>query len=169
MRCPACGEKTFPGDDLCEACGFDLPGAPLESGQDALIRRLHEEPLSTLPDPAVATVGPDEPVRAAVEAMRSRKAGCVAVLEGDQVVGILTERDLLLKFPGKAPEIDRTRVRDVMTRDPVVLQADDSLAMALHKMSVGGYRHIPVMHEGRLLGIASVRDLFDRLAALAER
>jgi CBS domain-containing protein len=48
----------------------------------------------------------------------------------------------------------------VMTRDPVVLRFDDSVAVAIHKMAVGGFRHIPLVDGGRATGIVSARDLF---------
>jgi CBS domain-containing protein len=82
-----------------------------------------------------------------------------------RLVGIFTERDALLKLADKQ-RLDLFDVRDVMTRDPVVLRPDDSLALAIHKMAVGGFRHIPVMDGDRPVGVVAARDIFHHVLAV---
>ena len=76
------------------------------------------------------------------------------VTEGGRVVGIFTERDALMKLAGR-PSTDGA-IRDVMTTDPVVLRAADSVAVAIQKMAVGGFRHIPLVDDGRPIGIVTL-------------
>jgi CBS domain-containing protein len=77
-------------------------------------------------------------------------------------VGIFTDRDALLKV---GSEVDDPRpLGDVMTRDPVVLRRSDPVAVAIHKMAVGGFRHVPIVDDSRPIGIVSARDVFRHLA-----
>ena len=95
--------------------------------------------------------------------MQEHGIGCVAVDSG-RLVGILTERDVVLKLAGRS--LEGIRVRDVMTPDPVVLRSDDTIAVAIHKMALGGFRHIPLVSGGRATGIVSARDLSHHLVTL---
>jgi CBS domain-containing protein len=80
----------------------------------------------------------------------------------DRLVGIFTDRDAVVKAAGK--DLDAYKVRDFMTADPVVLRHDDPIALAIHKMAVGGFRHIPVIKDGRPTGVVTARDVFHHLA-----
>jgi CBS domain-containing protein len=60
--------------------------------------------------------------------------------------------------------LDAFHVRDFMTPDPVVLRHDDPIAIAIHKMAVGGFRHIPIVEDGRPTGVVTARDVFHHLA-----
>ena len=81
------------------------------------------------------------------------------VIEGGILIGIITERDLLLKLD--QAELDAPIGR-LMTSDPEVLTPDDPIVYALNKMSVGGFRHIPLVDsERRPVGIVSVKDIID--------
>jgi CBS domain-containing protein len=116
--------------------------------------------LATL-KPAVC-VAPNTTVRLAIERMNQNGTGCVLVEKGQRLVGIFTERDVLTKIVGSAVDIDRTTVEGVMTRDPECLRPDDRAAYALNKMSVGGFRHIPLVDdEGRPIGVVSMRNVVD--------
>ena len=96
--------------------------------------------------------------------MQEHRVGCVVVEDGGRLVGILTERDALLKLAGRP--LEGIAVRDVMTPDPVVLRVDDTIAVAIHKMAVGGFRHIPLVRDGRVTAIVSARDLSHHLVEL---
>ena len=63
-----------------------------------------------------------------------------------------------MKLDGSS--LDGVTVGSLMTADPVVLRPDDSVAVAIHKMAVGGFRHIPLVADGQATGIVSARDLF---------
>lgn len=109
------------------------------------------------PDPLV--VDADALVVAAVNAMNEHHIGCVLVEKAGKLVGIFTERDVLRKVIFR--EGNQTwKVESVMTSKPVTLPPDASVAYALNKMSVDGYRHIPIVDShGKAIGVLSVKDI----------
>jgi CBS domain-containing protein len=93
----------------------------------------------------------------AAQRMNSRGVGAVLVMEGERLAGILTERDLMKAVArGFAPD---ARVGDWMTKNPETIDASDATAHAASLMIHGGFRHLPVLDEGRVAGIISIRDL----------
>jgi CBS domain-containing protein len=103
------------------------------------------------------TVSLDEPLGAAAKRMVGRGVGAVLVLQGDRLEGILTERDLMKAVAGGF-EAD-ANVRDWMTRHPETIEASDTTEHAAALMIHGGFRHLPVLEEGKVAGIVSIRDL----------
>jgi CBS domain-containing protein len=108
-------------------------------------------------DPVV--VDADTTVVQAVNAMNENHRGCVLVQKHGKLVGIFTERDVLRRVAFR--EGNRSwKVEAVMTRDPETLPPSASVAFALNKMSVDGYRHIPIVdQEGTAIGVLSVKDI----------
>ena len=94
--------------------------------------------------------------------MHEAEIDCVLVMTDDRLVGIFTDRDAVVKAAGK--RLGSFHVRDFMTPDPVVLRHDDPIAVAIHKMAVGGFRHIPIVEDGRPTGVVTARDIFHHLA-----
>jgi len=122
-------------------------------------------PIRLLEPATPICVQPAASVRKAIEAMNDAHAGCVLVTEGQRLLGILTERDILKKVVGKL-DLDQP-VRSVMTSDPETVGMDDAIAYALHKMHVGGYRHIPVVDRaGCPVGLVSVRDFVEFIVSI---
>lgn len=105
-------------------------------------------------------VSGDTTVREAAKLMASRKIGAVMVGEGQTIHGIFTERDLATKVvaPGRDPE--KVRLSEVMTSKPDTIRPDETAGDALERMSRGGYRHLPVVDQGKLVGMVSVRDIY---------
>jgi CBS domain-containing protein len=127
--------------------------------QRVLDQRMMREPIRYLHPRVPLTLAPDDTLDAARRLMREHRVGCILVVEAERLVGILTERDLLFKTDG--PSADR-RVRDLMTPDPETLSPDDPIVFALNKMSVGGFRHVPLIDaDDRPVGIVSVKDVVD--------
>lgn len=124
-----------------------------------LDQRMIREPIRYLEPRAPLALPPTASVGDAVRMMREHRIGCLLVVEGGRLAGIITERDLLLKLePGDG---GRT-VRELMTPDPEVLTLDDPIVYALNKMSVGGFRHVPLVDAARRpVGIVSVKDIID--------
>jgi citrate synthase len=104
------------------------------------------------------TASPGETVAEAAARMRARGVGSVVVTEDGRPVGILTERDLL-RLTGEGVEPAGAIVRDWMTGDPDVVGPDEPVIRAFHSLVERGYRHFPVVEDGRLVGVVSIRDL----------
>ena len=124
-----------------------------------------ETPISDLPLRDPILVSPTASVADAVKSMNDHHTGCVLVGRDGQLIGIFTERDVLTKDFFRA-DSHTVAVETVMTRNPETLEPTNSIAFALNKMSVGGYRHIPIVEGGRPVGVLSVRDVVDFLVEL---
>ena len=105
-------------------------------------------------DPVV--VGPADTVRLACKEMANRGVGAVLVLDGARLVGIVTGRDVVRAIADGRDTA--TPLADVMTRDPDVIACDRTAIDALRMMSDGGYRHLPVVRDGELVGVVSRGD-----------
>ncbi len=103
------------------------------------------------------TVAGHVTVEEAVRSMNDRHVGAVLVLEEDRLVGVFTERDVLRAVAhGLTPT---AVVADWMTRGPETIEPDDSAEHAAIIMIHGGFRHLPVVDAGKVVGILSIRDL----------
>lgn len=111
-------------------------------------------------------VGPTTSVLEAVQIMNRSRTGCVCVVERNKLVGIFTERDVLRKVIEPGLDVKKTPVNELMTRAPETLTLSDKIVYALNKMHVGGYRHVPIVEQGVLRGIISIRDIADFVVAL---
>jgi len=138
---------------------LDLLSRNEEPAPRVLDQRMIREPIRLLAPRRPVSLPPSASVGDAKGVMREHRIGCVLVVDGDHLLGIITERDLLLKVgPG---QLDLP-VREFMTADPEVLRPEDPIVYALNKMSVGGFRHVPLVDEARRpVGIVSVKDIID--------
>jgi CBS domain-containing protein len=164
MRCPACGFENYTGEDSCANCGADLSAADVPQDPASFQDRLLGEHLAAIATGEPPTVEPTLPAAKAIARMHEVGLDCLLVVHEGRLVGIFTERDAVLKLADKRLEL--YDVRDVMTRDPVVLRPDDSLAVAIHKMAVGGFRHIPVLDGERPIGVVAARDVFHHVLSV---
>lgn len=124
---------------------------------------LLNEPIRALATlkPAIA-VPPTVSVRDAIIRMNEGCVGCVLLEENDRLVGIFTERDVLTKVAGTDVDVDAVQVGALMTPDPECLRQDDRAAYALNRMTVGGFRHIPLVDDaGRPVGVVSMRNVVE--------
>lgn len=97
--------------------------------------------------------------------MREQRQGCVLVTRERRLFGIFTERDVLMKVVGTRIDLERTPIRAFVTRNPVVLPADATIAYALNRMVVEGFRHVPVVDQnGCPAGVVSMRDIIEYLS-----
>ncbi|THF63438.1 CBS domain-containing protein [Pseudothauera rhizosphaerae] len=98
-------------------------------------------------------------VREASRLMTERRVGSIMIVAGDgRLAGIFTERDALARVLADGLDPDRTPIEDVMTRDPLALTPSQPLGHALHLMHDNGFRHVPVVEDGRPVGMISARD-----------
>jgi CBS domain-containing protein len=100
--------------------------------------------------------------------MKAKSCGAVAIARAGRLEGIFTERDLVNRVVAGGLDPARTRLDKVMTRDPDSVRADTPVAQALRLMEDGGYRHLPVVEGGRLVGMVSRRDFFGEEKAQLE-
>jgi len=102
-------------------------------------------------------ISPTQTVGDAVRLLREEKVGCVLVCEGDQIKGILTERDLLRRVLARGKPLTLP-VAECMTPNPQVVHRKEPIGAAVRRMEEGGYRHLPVVDEaGHLVGVLSVK------------
>lgn len=107
-------------------------------------------------------VSADDSVRQAVHYLCERKTGAVAVKDGDQVVGIFSERDLMHRVVNACLDLDAVQVRQVMTADPISVRIDDEMRHAKAVMFKCGVRHLVVVGNGGVYkGLISMRDLIE--------
>ncbi|MBS0542940.1 MAG: CBS domain-containing protein [Proteobacteria bacterium] len=97
-------------------------------------------------------------VREASMRMAAERVGSVMIVESGKLVGIFTERDALFRVLAAGLAPDRTRLADVMTPNPQTITPDRPLVHAMHLMTEGGFRHVPVVIDGRPVGMVSARD-----------
>ena len=167
MICPSCGYENIQGQDTCENCGADLRTSDVPYPASEFEARLVAETLSALDPGRPLILPPDAGAAEAIRQMQDGGVECVLVSDGDRLVGIFTERDALLKLAGR--QLDGIRLGEVMTPDPVVLRGQDPMAVAIHKMAVGGFRHIPVVDGGKVTGVVSARDIFRHVIGLLDQ
>ncbi len=105
------------------------------------------------------TVQRSAKVGEAVRLMATNNVGIVIVLDGDKLVGVFSERDVVRRVVVAGLDPARTAVGDVMTSDIVVADADEDYQSAMRKMDQANIRHLPVVSEGRILSMISIRDL----------
>lgn len=106
---------------------------------------------------SLLTISAEESIGAAAAQMAARGVGAVIVLEGDAIAAILTERDVMKAVA--AGQDGRARVADWMTRHPDTIEPTDTTDHAASLMIHGGFRHLPVLDNGKVVGIVSIRDL----------
>ncbi|HZA77955.1 MAG TPA: CBS domain-containing protein [Acidimicrobiales bacterium] len=106
----------------------------------------------------VFTVAPDGPVAEAVAAMVKGRIGSAVVMQGEALVGIFTERDVL-RAAASGDDLARSPVSRWMTRDPETAEPDVDSERAAEIMLGSGFRHLPVVEGNALVGIVSLRDL----------
>ena len=125
---------------------------------------LLHEPLAVLPTRSPLLFSRRDSVSAAMNAMQMQHRGCVMITEdgtnSTPLVGIFTERDVLNRIIGQGRNPALIQLEEVMHEDPESLPTSAPVAWVLNKMSVGGFRHVPVVdEEGRLAFVISVRDV----------
>jgi CBS domain-containing protein len=97
-------------------------------------------------------------VRDVARLMKERRVGAVMIVEDGKLAGVFTERDVLFRVIAEDGDVRTTRLADVMTRNPQTIHPDKPFPDALHLMYEGGFRHVPVVEDGRPVGVISARD-----------
>jgi len=119
-------------------------------------------PISALLErksPLVHSVASTVSVTEAVAEMNRHRVGCVVVLDGDRLVGIFTERDILQRVVGAGLDPGQTKVAAVMTRNVITVPPDTTVQQAMTLFTEKRCRHLPVLVAGRLSGLISIGDV----------
>jgi CBS domain-containing protein len=160
MICPTCGHDNLPGSEACSLCLQDLTQLDRPEPQSRVERSLMETQVSVLCPAEPITLPPTATVQQAIETMLAHNIGALLIVGEDRkLLGIFSERDLLCKVAGLYDDYAKLAVQDFMTANPEMVTCQDTLAFALHKMDVGGYRHMPVVRGGSPIGVVSVRNM----------
>jgi signal-transduction protein with cAMP-binding, CBS, and nucleotidyltransferase domain len=169
MICPTCGWDNLPGNEECSNCLQDLTPLDRPAAADRVEKSLMEDLVSSLRPKSPTTIRAETTVRDAIRAMLANNIGALLVVDKvGKLLGIFSERDLLKKVAGIFDPYDNLVVGDFMTPNPETVSMTDTLAFALHKMDCGGYRHLPVVAEGRPAGVISVRDMLRHITRLCK-
>lgn len=163
MICPTCGHDNLPGEDSCTECHTDLRHEDVFTPKNGFQRDILESTLEVLCTHPPTTVSADTPIREVIRLMRTKKVGSVVIGTEAPFAGIFTERDMLYKIAGQNVDLDTTTVGDLMTPNPVTLSVDQPIAAALHAMSVGEFRHLPLVKDGKLVEVLAIHDILKYL------
>jgi len=108
----------------------------------------------------IISVGPETPLMELVETIASRRIGAVVVLDdAGGLAGIVSERDVVTALAARGPELHKVKVGDVMTANVTTVTPANTINEAMELMDRDYFRHLPVLEEGALVGIISVRDV----------
>ena len=116
----------------------------------------------------VIGIAPEATVEQAAQEMREGRIGALLVLRGDNLVGILTERDVLNKVVAEGRDAAEVRVNEIMTKEVIVIDPARTVRQAMRVVTEKKLRHLPVVKEGHLVGILSGGDLTRSIVAEEE-
>lgn len=109
-------------------------------------------------DQTILTTPGDLSVREATRRMAATRVGSIMITDDGKLTGIFTERDALVRVIAAGLDPETTTLGQVMTADPITASPEIPLGHALHMMYEGGFRHVPVVEDGRPVGMISARD-----------
>ena len=146
--------QTPPGDFQDPLSNYDEP-----EFDDQLERSLMQDVISeVMIYKPYKTVNVDVTVEQSLKIMSELGIACLMVTDGDKLVGVFSERDVINRIAGDYPTLRDRPVREFMTQDPIVVHETDCPAKAINQMAVGGFRHIPVLSvDERIAGILGPR------------
>ena len=111
----------------------------------------------------VTFVHPDKSVRYAGQILKAVGIGCMLVIDKDKIVGILTERDITQKVVADGLNPEKTLVRDIMSRKIISLSQDNTIEDVVDLMEEKGIKKLPIIEDGRILGIVTMTDMLRTL------
>ena len=163
-RCPFCEAKVIQGTDVCDECGQSLSGFHLPVPASELELALLTDRVSVLRGSLALMVSPTMPVREAIRLLAYNNTGCLVIMEKGRVAGIFTERDALMRVNEALEELGDLPVSEFMTPRVEALPLTAKVAFAVHRMDLGGFRHVPIVNEANEpISIVSVRDILKYL------
>ena len=116
---------------------------------------------SVMKKKSVLKAPPDTTVSNAAKLMAKKNVGAVMVVDGEKLVGIFTERDAVFRVMAQGRDAKATRLSEVMTVEPQTVDPDKTFGFAMLIMQENGFRHVPVIENGKPIGIVSARNALD--------
>ncbi len=110
----------------------------------------------------VVSIDPIADLTAAAKLLTKRRIGALVVLDGERLVGILSERDIVRAMAESGSAVLQLPVAQVMTRNVSTCDVNDSISSVMDRMTKGKFRHMPVLDKDRLAGLISIGDLLKR-------
>ena len=153
-------------EELSKFATGERMGDETRPDKDKLAKLIFSEKLSDfISQSPPLIVSPESSIQEMLDQMHKfPMKGCVLICDKDKkLVGIASIRDILLKVAGLIKDPAKVPVKNIMTPRPECLDKDAPLAFALHKMSIGKFRHVPVLDKGVPIGVVSTRDLIEYL------
>jgi CBS domain-containing protein len=110
----------------------------------------------------VVTISPDAPVKSAADKLAERNIAGLVVVDGSAILGVVSERDIVLAYSRHGPDLTGIAVRDILTTGLVTVSPNDSLKRAMTLFTRHRVRHLPVLQNGKLAGLISIGDVIKR-------
>jgi CBS domain-containing protein len=161
ITCPLCGyDRVIEGAEDCDKCGAPLFHLSKPRPASPVARSIHKDRIESLAPRRPVTVAADATVSTVLRLLVEKSVGCAVVVDDDgKPLGIFSERDALMRLNAAAAALGDKPISEFMTPNPETLAMDDKIAFAIHKMDLGGFRHIPITRDGAVVGVISVRDI----------
>ena len=163
MKCPSCGAENIQGDDRCDQCLHSLMTVDLPKPKkgEKIQETMMTAPVSNLVTGRdLLVTSTTDTIQRVVKILQKEKKDCVLVFKRKKLVGILSQRDILHRVPGDYKNLAKLTVDKIMTPNPEFVLSEDPIAFAVNKMSMGGFRHVPVLAaDGVPLSIITIRDV----------
>ena len=159
LICPDCGHENIDGIDQCEGCLQSLTTLNRPLPESPLAKSLIRDRISVLEPRQPVAVTSDTPVGETLQLLVDNHIGSVLVVDEGHLVGIFSERDALVRLNTEVASLRDQPISKYMTPTPVTLGLGDRIIFAVHKMALGGYRHVPIVEDGRPTGVISIRDI----------
>jgi len=158
--CPSCCHENIDGADTCENCqqsltGLKRPGHSQSPIGNAMLR----DRIASLGPRQPIAVPSDTPVAKVLQTMHEKGVGSMLIADDGKLTGIFSERDAVMRLGPDFSNYGNRPISEFMTPSPDTLTMDNKVIFAVHKMALGGYRHIPIISGDDLVGIVSIRDI----------
>lgn len=169
MICPSCCHKNLPGDDVCRHCKQPLTAFDLPRPENKVERSLMYDQVKSLKQNPPVIMSQSGTIGDAMGLMVSETVGAILIVDdAGRLVGIFSERDMLKKIVGAVADYTELPITQFMTPRPESVLTTDTLNFVLQKMDAGGYRHVPVLEDGKPVSIISARDMLRFLTRLCK-
>ncbi len=168
IRCPDCGFENPEGTDRCEKCFHSLMqrDIPHARKEDVIRMTLLNKPVSELLTGLDLRVcSPSDSVSKLAKMFQKDKKNYALVYEKKKMVGVVSNRDILLRAAGIYKDLSKVTVGQIMTKNPGFVRPEDPIAFAVNKMAMGGHRHVPVLRaNGTPVSILLIKDVLRHLS-----